>query len=100
VTYCPAHAPEVKPWARKNFVPLITGWEWAALKLRVQRRDGHTCALCGGSGDEVDHVVPRSEGGTDDPDNLRVLCAPCHKVKSDRERKAGYRRRWKAARRH
>ncbi len=27
----------------------------------------------------VDHIKPVSEGGTDDPNNLRLLCGECHK---------------------
>jgi 5-methylcytosine-specific restriction protein A len=26
----------------------------------------------------VDHIVPKSQGGTDDEANLRGLCASCH----------------------
>ncbi len=33
---------------------------------------------------EVDHINPRSHGGTDAYDNLTLLCSPCNKVKSDR----------------
>ena len=34
---------------------------------------------------EVDHVVPRSRGGTDHLDNLQLLCGHCNRVKGDRE---------------
>lgn len=34
---------------------------------------------------EIDHIVPRSQGGTDDPANLQLLCATCHRAKSDGE---------------
>ena len=27
---------------------------------------------------EVDHIVPLSRGGTNDAENLRVLCSMCH----------------------
>ncbi len=33
---------------------------------------------------EVDHIVPKAEGGGDDDDNLRDLCKPCHNVKTVR----------------
>lgn len=33
---------------------------------------------------EVDHVVPRSRGGTDHLGNLQLLCSHCNRVKGDR----------------
>ena len=32
----------------------------------------------------VDHIVPRSRGGTDHPDNLQLLCAACNSLKGNR----------------
>jgi 5-methylcytosine-specific restriction endonuclease McrA len=36
---------------------------------------------------ELDHKVPVADGGVDHPDNLQVLCACCHNVKSAKERR-------------
>ena len=33
---------------------------------------------------EVDHVVPRSRGGTDHLPNLQLLCSSCNRIKGDR----------------
>ena len=33
---------------------------------------------------EVDHVVPRSRGGTDHLSNLQLLCSSCNRIKGDR----------------
>ena len=33
----------------------------------------------------IDHVVPRSRGGTDHLDNLQLLCGACNSIKGDRE---------------
>ena len=33
---------------------------------------------------EVDHINPRSQGGTDGYENLTLLCPPCNKEKRDR----------------
>ena len=33
---------------------------------------------------EVDHIIPRSRGGTDHIDNLQLLCGHCNRTKGDR----------------
>jgi len=35
---------------------------------------------------EFDHVVPREQGGSDDPENLQALCGWCHHEKTELER--------------
>jgi hypothetical protein len=56
----------------------------------------HDCPLaCALSRDwAVDHIVAVKDGGTDHPDNLRLLCLRCHKEVS-----AGQHARWAADRR-
>ena len=59
-------------------------------------RDGVDCTICGESVDlsavnpdpfrpSIDHYIPRSRGGTNDPDNLKLTHLWCNQVKSDRE---------------
>lgn len=63
------------------------------LAHRIRHRDHHTCQTCGNPGTEVDHIVNVKSGGTDHPDNLQVLCTPCHSSKTQQEAAAARRRR-------
>lgn len=57
----------------------------------VLERDGYTCQTCGsGAGDPdpyvpsrkirltLGHIVDKSRGGSDEPDNLRAICMNCN----------------------
>lgn len=37
-----------------------------------------TCRRCGQAAEMADHIQPRSQGGTDEHDNLQSLCLSCH----------------------
>lgn len=54
----------------------------SGLRFRILKRDGFSCRYCGRHGRDVelhvDHVVPRSRGGTNDPTNLVASCAECN----------------------
>lgn len=56
------------------------------LRHEVMRRDGHACKYCGATAPDVkltiDHVVPTTLGGSDDPSNLVTACAACNAGKS------------------
>ena len=62
--------------------PARTGNDLRSRSLRHAERAGFRCELCGVSADEraldVDHIVPRKHGGTDDPENLQALCWQCN----------------------
>jgi 5-methylcytosine-specific restriction endonuclease McrA len=50
----------------------------------VFTRDSQTCVYCGGSATSIDHVVPRSRGGTHTWDNVVAACRRCNHTKADR----------------
>ena len=56
------------------------------LRFDIFRRDNFTCRYCGAQPPdvvlEVDHVVPRVDGGSDDPLNLATSCGDCNRGKS------------------
>jgi len=57
----------------------------------VLARDKWKCLSCGRSSKEdgvlleVDHIIPRSKGGSDDMSNLQTLCKKCNIGKSNRD---------------
>lgn len=68
----------------------------AGLRAEILRRNGFTCQVCGlAAGDpdpvnpsrsvrlQIDHVVPITEGGANDRQNLRVLCSACNSGRSN-----------------
>jgi 5-methylcytosine-specific restriction endonuclease McrA len=52
----------------------------------VLARDAYTCQYCGreSHGLTVDHVIPRSRGGSSAWDNIVAACAPCNRRKGNR----------------
>ena len=56
-------------------------------RLTILERDSFMCQWCGRGGRtsewilEVDHILPRSQGGSDEAENLRTLCVPCHDIR-------------------
>jgi 5-methylcytosine-specific restriction endonuclease McrA len=60
-----------KSYSRKDFIAHL-------YKLQRGR-----CACCrrrfGKIGMELDHIIPRASGGTDDPRNMQLLCSPCNR---------------------
>ena len=57
------------------------------VKMFVRARDNYTCQYCGKKSPpdlEVDHIVPRSRGGSDRPDNLIASCHVCNQTKGNR----------------
>ena len=56
-------------------------------KAMVLNRDGYKCQYCKGkhkdSKLEVHHIIFRSEGGSDEDENLITLCHTCHKALHD-----------------
>jgi 5-methylcytosine-specific restriction endonuclease McrA len=65
---------------------------WNAIRMLVAERDGHRCqeymrdnSPCPDIGTECDHIIPLSRGGTDNMDNLRMLCKWHHARKSSAE---------------
>jgi 5-methylcytosine-specific restriction endonuclease McrA len=58
------------------------GYAWTMISREMRSRYPF-CMRCGASGIgvelHVDHITPRSLGGTDHLSNLRVWCGSCHR---------------------
>lgn len=67
---------------------VLYGHDMSARRLEVWKRDKGRCMLtisprCRGFANllagDADHIVPRGKGGSDDLENLRWTCGPCHR---------------------
>ncbi|MGI8623326.1 MAG: HNH endonuclease [Solirubrobacteraceae bacterium] len=83
---CPTHEHIDRAQARGT---RGTRGNWRNVRQRIIRRDGLTCQQCGraltGRCDtHIDHIISVHHGGTNHPDNLRVLCRACNLTKGGR----------------
>ena len=65
------------------------GASWRKIRDQVLAEEP-CCRICAAKGmttasEEVDHVMPKSKGGTDARANLQGVCNECHKLKTARE---------------
>lgn len=68
------------------------GAAWDKLRAQTLKRDRYLCRCdeCTTLGriraaTEVDHIIPKAKGGTDEPSNLRAINRDCHRAKTDTE---------------
>ena len=63
------------------------------LRHECLKRDMYRCRECGATNQdivlEVDHIVPVSQGGSDELDNFQTLCRTCNRAKHNRCWRAG-----------
>jgi CRISPR/Cas system Type II protein with McrA/HNH and RuvC-like nuclease domain len=59
-----------------------------SVRFKVFERDSFTCRYCGRNSEvitlEVDHIHPKSKGGTDHIENLATSCSDCNRGKAGR----------------
>lgn len=60
-----------------------------SLRYQVLKESGGRCALCGitkkDSPLDVDHIIPRSRGGSNEKSNLQALCIKCNRSKGNKD---------------
>lgn len=63
------------------------GSNWISKKrrLEIQKRDGFRCSYCGEQFKlwSIDHIIPRSKGGSNHSNNLLLACIPCNAKKGN-----------------
>ena len=92
-TRCPDHIK--RRWRsdklRGNASQRGYGAEWRKARHKALERDQYLCVRCASRGmyrqaDQVDHIIRKRDGGTDDLANLQSLCTQCHHEKTIEER--------------
>ena len=58
-----------------------------AFRLNLFLKRKGMCTACSqkidaGKSWDIDHILPLALGGTNEPDNLQILCRPCHRSKT------------------
>jgi ATP adenylyltransferase len=65
------------------------GYVSGSVRYEVLKRAGGRCELCGLSVEEraieIDHIIPRKHGGSDETTNLQALCYRCNANKGARD---------------
>lgn len=60
---------------------------WFEIKKKVLIRDDYRCSFCGKNSKplQVHHIISLSEGGSNDLDNLILLCLKCHEKQHNKK---------------
>jgi len=79
-----------------NLLPVVPRTISGKVRRRIYERNGFTCRVCGAEAGEesgcepgkkcrlqIDHILPISQGGTDEDHNLRAVCVYYNKDKAD-----------------
>ena len=79
--------------ARERWRSHQSGKEWKWLRILRAIIIADPCAYCGAEATVVDHIMPRSRGGSNKRRNLAPACVRCNTAKRDRTPEE-----WKASR--
>lgn len=66
---------------------MSSGWISETLRERIRAQAGEQCGYCRSLQKyilgllEIEHIIPKAKGGTDDEDNLWLACRLCNGYK-------------------
>jgi 5-methylcytosine-specific restriction enzyme A len=91
--FCPKHEKKAAlELNKRRGSPASRGYghEWQKLREQILARDLRLCQQCRREGrawpaKDVDHIIAKSKGGSDDSSNLESLCHTHHSRKTARE---------------
>lgn len=93
--YCDKHLEHATGWKRTQQVKGNTtqrgyGYSWQKKRERILKRDAYLCQPCLKKGfispaKDVDHIINKESGGSDEEHNLQAICSCCHKDKTAAE---------------
>lgn len=74
-------------WSKESRHKRGYGNAWDKLRKQILERDCGLCQVCATAGrvsiaNAVDHIKPKTKGGTDAESNLQSICEPCHDIKT------------------
>ena len=74
-------------WSRESRQARGYGRAWELVRDVAMNRDCGLCQVCRRAGTataatEVDHIIGKAKGGTDELSNLQAICRSCHKAKT------------------
>lgn len=83
-------------WATTSRQSRGYGAAWDRLRKQILERDSYICQPCKRRakiviGNQVDHIKPKAQGGTDSEGNLEAICNDCHKAKTAQDNGKVYR---------
>lgn len=85
--FTPAEKPRLYDDRRGSSAQRGYGYAWQKFRKDFIARHPICCRCQMRPTTDVDHIVPRSRGGSDDERNLQPLCGACHKSKTAREKR-------------
>ncbi|MGI9667898.1 MAG: HNH endonuclease [Acidimicrobiia bacterium] len=68
----------------RRYVPIPYSRSMPLNRRAVFLRDGHRCQYCGASAENIDHVIPKVQGGQHKWDNVVAACRRCNTRKGGR----------------